>query len=138
MYNKKHFIMALIIIFICGFISGAALAPVVIHKITGNPYSKAHISERVFNVKYLKNIGLSDKQKEEVKEILEKYLEMYKSARTSFSNSRNFIYSEFNSALKNVLTENQYESYRLHSENEFAKRREYRNKMEFELKNTEK
>ena len=130
MFSKKSIYIVLTIIFLCGFISGAALAPVIIHKFAGNPYSKTNLSERVFNVRFLKEIALTNEQKEDIEEIIEEYVNMYRTARESFSNSRNFIYSEFNSELKEILTSEQYEHYRVRSENEFAKRREYRAKME--------
>ncbi len=138
MINKKHLIITLIAVFISGFVAGGAIAPVIIHKITGNPYSKSNLAERVFNTQYLKNINLNEEQKIEIDKIIDKYVDMYKSARTSFSNSRNFIYSEFNTALSKVLTAEQFENYKKYSENEFAKRRDYRSKKEREASKEDK
>ena len=121
-------------IFLCGFISGAALAPVIIHKLAGNPYSKANLSERVFNVHYLNDVELTDEQRVETEKIIGEYVDKYRDARESFSNSRNIIYNEFNIALKDILAPEQYDYYRFKSENDFKKRRQYREKM----KETEK
>ncbi|MBQ3033077.1 MAG: hypothetical protein IJD28_01745 [Deferribacterales bacterium] len=138
MFAKKRVIFILLGIFICGFISGAALSPVIVYKSAGNPYSRANLSERVFNVSYLEEVDLTDEQREEVEEIIEEYVDKYRTARESFSNARNFIYSEFNTALKEILTPEQYEYYHIKSENEFEKRRKYRSKMEEEVLNETK
>lgn len=133
MINKKYLIITFVIVFISGFVAGGALAPVIIHEIVGNPYSKSKITERVFHTQYLKTLNLDDNQKVEIEKIVDTYVDMYKSARTSFSNSRNFIYSEFNTALSKVLTEEQFAKYKEYSESEFAKKRDYRRKMEKEV-----
>ncbi len=130
MFRKKRVIFALLIIFVCGFVSGAALAPVMVHKMAGNPYSREKLSERVFNANYLNDVGLTENQREIVNGIIAKYVDKYRTARDSFSNSRNFIYSEFNTAVKEVLTPAQYERYRINSDNDIRRRREYHDKME--------
>lgn len=134
MFKKKRMILALSVIFICGFITGAALVPVIMHKVAGNPYSRENLSERVFFTRYLKNVGLTDDQREKISGIISEYVDRYRLARDSFFNARNFIYSEFNTAMKEVLTPAQFEQYRANSEDDFRRRREFHDKMEREVR----
>lgn len=134
MFQKKRMILALSVIFICGLITGAALVPVIVHKVAGNPYTKENLSERVFFTRYLKNVGLTDDQREKISDIISEYVDRYRLARDSFFNARNFIYSEFNTAMKEVLTPAQFEQYRANSEDDFRRRREFHDKMEREVR----
>lgn len=125
MGKKSKILLGLLLIFVLGIITGASLMPVIFHNVEGNPYSMSVLAERVYNTNLLKNAGLTEDQKEAVRELSVKYVLKYTVERDMFLAKRRTLYSDFKYDLQSILTPQQYSLFEGKSDKIITDREKY-------------
>lgn len=132
MSARKKIILSFISIFILGAITGAAVAPAILDKLIGNPYSEDVVARRVFNAEFLDTSAMAPDQAKAVDDIVAKYVSQYRVMKAKFTDQRFNLYAAFKSELKNILNEKEYSEFLAESERAMREREKYHKEKEAE------
>ena len=135
MKGKYKLILGLLLIFVLGIVTGISVTPFIHKQSTGNPYSIAVLSDRIYNISILDDVKLNDNQIELVNSLASKYVSKYTVERDIFIGKRRMLYSEFKFHLKEILTPQQFGEYKLKSDEIMKSRELYVKNLEKEWEN---